>query len=89
MNEQLPEFYSDVFFLSCTPWGVSLTFGLTPHKPESKGRDVCIVRISHETGKSLAILLRTQLKQYEEDSNLKIGLTPDVMNKLGLKDNEW
>jgi len=59
---ELPEYFSDVFAIRTSPWGVSLTFGLTPPKEGVQERDVCTIRISHSTAKALSILLQKQIK---------------------------
>lgn len=90
MNEQLLEYYGDVFQLTTNVWGVSLVFGLTAPKPkEGTIRDVCVVRISHETAKALSMMLRQQLKNYERDMQTSIALPSKVMTDLGLAMEDW
>ena len=61
MSEATPEYYSDVFSIRSSPWGVALGFSLSPPKDNVDGHDVCTVRISHESAKALAMLLRIHL----------------------------
>lgn len=89
MSEQLPDYYGEVFNIMTTPWGASITFGVGPHKPKEEGHDVCVVRLSHETAKSLAMLLRKQLKVYERETHTSIALPLDVMNQLGMSQEDW
>jgi hypothetical protein len=91
MNEQLPEYYGDVFQLTTNVWGVSLVFGLSVPKPkeDATARDVCVVRISHETAKALSMMLRQQLKNYERDMQTFIALPSKVMMDLGLAMEDW
>lgn len=89
MSEVLPEYYGDVFYLRSTPWGVTITFSLTPPKDGIEERDTCIVRLSHETTKTLSMMMRKQLKQYERDSNTAIAVPSKVMNELGLVEEDW
>jgi len=91
MNEQLPEFYGDVFQLVTNVWGVSLVFSLSAPKPKevAKARDVCIVRVSHETAKALSMMLRQQLRNYERDMQTSIALPSKVMTDLGLAQEDW
>jgi hypothetical protein len=91
MNEQLPEYYGDVFQITTNVWGVSLAFGLSAPKPKESAavRDVCVVRISHETAKALSMMLRQQLKNYERDMQTFIALPSKVMTELGLAMEDW
>jgi len=91
MNEQLSEYYGDVFQLTTNVWGVSLVFSLTAPKPKESAivRDVCVVRIGHETAKALSMMLRQQLKNYERDTQTSINLPSKVMADLGLAIEDW
>jgi hypothetical protein len=89
MSELTPEYYSDVYSLRSSPWGVTITFSLAPPKDGVEVHDVCIVRVSHETAKALSMMMRKQLKQYERDSKTVITIPPDVMNALGLSLMDW
>ena len=89
MSENVPEYYGDVYHLRSTPWGVTVTFGVTPHKEGVEGHDVCVVRMSHETAKTLSMMIRKQLKQYERDTGTTIAVPPNVMNNLGLAPEDW
>ena len=89
MSENVPEYYGDVYHLRSTPWGVTVTFGVTPHKEGVEGHDVCVVRMSHETAKTLSMMIRKQLKQYERDTGTTIAVPQNVMNNLGLAPEDW
>lgn len=89
MNEQIPEYYGDVFNLRTSVWGVATTFSTQAPKDGIEGRDICVVRLSHETAKALAMLLRRQLTKYERDSATVIALPDKVMNELGLAKEDW
>lgn len=89
MNEQIPEYYGDVFHLRTSVWGVATTFAVQSPKEGVEGRDICVVRLSHEAAKALAMILRRQLKNYERDSNTVIALPTKVMNELGLAEEDW
>lgn len=89
MGELTPEYYSDVYSLRSSPWGVAITFSVAPPKDGVEGHDVCIVRLSHETAKTLSMMIRRQLKKYERDTRTTIAVPPDVMNQLGLAEEDW
>jgi hypothetical protein len=89
MSENLPEYYGDVYYLTSTPWGVSITFAVTPYKDGVEGHDVCVVRMSHETAKTLSMMIRKQLRQYERDTKTSIAVPSEVLNKLSLALEDW
>ena len=89
MTEIIPEYYGDVFYLRTSPWGVAITFGLGPPKDGTAFRDVCTLRLSHETAKALAMILRKQLKDYEKGTAMTICLPTEVVNQLSLSTDDW
>lgn len=89
MSDLLPDYYGDIYHLRSNPWGVAITFGLSQAKDGLEERDICTVRLSHETAKTLSMMIRKQLKQYERDTDTTIAVPADVMNKLGLALEDW
>ena len=89
MSEVTPEYYSDVYYIRSSPWGVAVTFSVASPKDDVDGHDVCIVRLSHETAKTLSMLLSRQLKQYETGTKTTIAVPRDVLNALGLAPEDW
>ncbi len=89
MDEITPEYYSDVYSIRSSPWGVAVSFSVASPKDDIEGHDVCIVRLSHETAKTLAMMLRRQLRQYERDTKTTIAVPRDVLNALGLAPEDW
>lgn len=89
MGELTPEYYGDVYSIRSSPWGVAITFSVAAPKDGVEGHDVCIVRLSHETAKTLSMMIHKQLKQYERDTSTTIAVPPDVMNQLGLAPEDW
>jgi hypothetical protein len=85
----MQEFYSDVFSLRINPWGVAVTFALSPLKEGVPGHDLCVVRLSHETAKVLCLMLKRQLKAYEENAEYTITISSKVMTELGLSSEAW
>jgi len=82
---EVPEFYSDAVEINLTmPWTVALTFSLRATSAERKPSPVATIRMSPEHAKVTAMLLRRQLKKYEEDSGTPINLPADLYAKLGL-----
>jgi DNA-binding transcriptional regulator/RsmH inhibitor MraZ len=89
MNELVPEYYGDVLYLRNSAWGFTVTFAVSSPKEGFEEHDVCTVRLSHETAKTLSMMIRKQLKQYEMDMKVVITIPQDVMNKLGLTKQDW
>lgn len=89
MSEAPPEYFGDIFYLRSTPWGVTITFAVTPPKDGIEEHDACVIRISHETAKTLSMMMRKQLKQYERDTKTTIAVPKQIMNDLGLAEEDW
>jgi len=89
MSEAVPEYYGDVFYLRSSPWGVAITLTASSPKEDIYEHDVCVVRLSHETAKTLSMVIRKQLKQYERDTKTTVTLPQQVLDKLGLTAGDW
>ncbi len=93
VENEIPDVYIDQMRVTIGVFGVNVTFALSePHptasgapKPEDKVR----VRMSLEHAKVVAMLLRKQLKQYEEDSGTKIAIPARVYSGLGVAEEDW
>jgi len=89
MSDAVPEYYGDVYYLRSSPWGVAITFTAQSPKEGITDHDVCVVRLSHETAKTLSMLIRKQLKDYERQTNTAIAVPTKVLNGLGLAPEDW
>ena len=89
MSEQVPEYYSDIFHVRTNPWGVALSFAVSAPKDGIEQRDICVVRVSHETAKAISMLLRRQLKTYERETRTMIAIPTKIMNEIGLAPEDW
>jgi hypothetical protein len=92
----IPDFYVDRMRLTVTVFGVNITFGLgNPHPEEGNPEDVLDVmenvrlRMSLEHAKLMAILLRKQIKSYEEKNESIVALPKSILEALKLTDNDW
>ena len=90
--QQLPEVYADGVSFGIGPFTVILAFTVQPAAqagPSAPAR-VVNVRMSPEHAKVMAILLRKQLKTFEEDMGDTIPLHPKVAQQLGIsKLDDW
>jgi hypothetical protein len=77
--------------LHVTAFGASLTFTLSPvGEPSGQAGPVTNVRMSLEHPKVMAIILRKQLKIYEDGNGGPIVLHPNLWKNLGLsKHDDW
>ena len=88
---EVPEFYVDQIRVAVTPYTVSLVLSVSSPIPASgdQPRDVAVVRMGPHMAKVIAMLLRRQLKKYEEDSGTPISVPPGVLNSMGLSLEDW
>lgn len=93
MTPDLPEFYVDQFTTTAGVYGVAITFGLsTPHPsgvPQVPAKEVVRLRMSLEHAKVMALLLRRQLKRYEEETGAIINIPMRLYNGLGISPEDW
>lgn len=88
---EIPEFYSDSIIINLNmPWTVALTFGLRSTLPDKKPTDVVRVRMSPEHAKVVAMLLRKNIRKYEEQAKTSINLPAELYSRLGLDSiDDW
>ena len=92
-DEQIPDVYSDQFRINTTPYGATLAFARTqPDTPAGqapRSTDQAIVRMSLEHLKVMVMVLKKNLKGYEERTGITIELPFDMLNSLGLSKEDW
>lgn len=85
--------YFDAFQLSIGPYGVSMLLQRSPGQPGAPGqqipKNVGVARTSLEHAKVMAMILRRQLKKFEDDSGFQIKIPHRVLNGLGLSEEDW
>ena len=89
MEEPL-DLYIDGFQMGISPFTVALGFAISP--PPGSGtqapKTVATIRMSAEHAKVMAILMRKQLKQFEEQLGQPIPILPQVYQQMGLSPRE-
>ena len=85
-----PILYSDGIQVGISPFTVTLGFTVAP--PVQAGTQapipVATIRMSPEHAKVMAIILRKQLKQFEQQLGREIALPHQVYQQLGLSPTE-
>jgi len=88
----VPEFYVDQFRMNLTPYDVAITLGLASPNPttgQAQVQDTVLIRMSLEHLKVMAIMLKRNLKVYEDQMQAPINIPRVVMNQLGLSQEDW
>ena len=93
MPEPIPEFYVDQFRVTVAPFGGAMTFGLSDPHP-SPGhtlppQDTVRIRMSLEHMKIMAMLIKRQLKNYEEQMGAPVNIPRQVYNGMSLSQEDW
>jgi len=85
-----PLLYSDGIQIGISPFTVSLSFTVAPAAQAGAQlpAPVATIRTSLEHAKVMAIVLRRQLKQFEEQLGTEIPLPPQVFQQLGVSPKE-
>ena len=87
---ETPEYYSDAVNIHLAmPWTVALTFAVKSLDSEGKLESKAIIRMSPEHAKITAMMLRNNLKKYEEQTKTSINLPGELYAKLKLDPLEW
>ena len=89
-EEELEPIYSDGVQVGCAPFSIALTFSISsgPGRSHAPARPVADIRMSPEHAKVLAIILRRQIKDYEQQLGRPIPVHPQVLQQLGLSPSE-
>jgi hypothetical protein len=91
-ESDVPEFYVDQFRTNVNPYGAAITFGLaSPHPTTGQAQvnDTVLIRMSLEHLKVMAVILKKQLKAYEEQTQATVNIPRAVLNQLGLSPEDW
>ncbi len=90
MSDQVPDLYADAVQIGLGPFGIVLMLGMQAGQPGAPQVRVANVRMSLEHAKVLSILLKRQLKQFEEQMGEDIPLHPQLYTQLGIsKTEDW
>ena len=86
--DDLPEFYIDGYEFTGTPFTAELTFSIT--LGANRRRRLAIVRMSPVHAKTMAILLKRNLHQYEERMGLEIPIPAQLLEALAIDlERDW
>jgi len=88
MEDQVPDLYTDSVQIGMGPFGVVVMLGMQAGQVGAPQIRVANVRMSLEHAKVLAILLKRQLKQFEEQMGADIPLHPQLYTQLGISRSE-
>lgn len=89
-QEQVPELYADAVNIGMGPFGVVLMLAMQTGQPGAMPTRVANLRMSLEHAKVLAMMLKKQLKVYEEQMGEDIPLHPSLYTQLGFsKTEDW
>ncbi len=92
-DSELPEFYVDQFRMTAGVYDIAMTMGLNPPHPSpgqgEVARDTVRIRMSLEHAKIFAMIMKRQLKAFEEQAQISINIPRQVYNGLGLSSEDW
>ncbi len=91
---EVPEIYTDQFRVTVGVFGVNLTYGLSDPHPVQGGvpkaaTEKVRIRMSLQHAKVIAMMLRRQLKTYEEQTSTDIQIPQNVYASLGIAEEDW
>lgn len=92
MASDVPDVYSDGAQFFVNAFSVTMVFTISPpgKSAPADAAPVATIRTSLEHAKAIAIILRKQLKSYEDGNGGPVVLHPNVWKSLGLsKHDDW
>lgn len=89
-----PDVYADQFTVFFSAYGVMLNLNASSATPPGVGSPaqaerVVTVRMSLELAKHMAYLLQKQVRQFEREAGITIGLPLQVLNQTGIGPEDW
>ena len=93
-ESEVPDIYADQFRVTVGVFGVNLSFSLAEPHPVQGGvarnaEEKATIRMSLQHAKVIAMMLRRQLKSYEEQSATDIQIPQNVYAALGIAEEDW
>jgi hypothetical protein len=92
-DDDVPDVYSDQFRINTTPYGATLAFAKsqpdTPAGQAPRSKDQVIVRMSLEHLKVMVMVLKKNLRGYEQRTGITVELPFDMLNQMGLSKEDW
>lgn len=92
-DNEIPDVYIDQMKVSTSVFGVNITFSLSEPHPTAGGTpqptDKVRIRTSLEHAKIMTMLLKKQLKKYEKETGIDIGIPSQVYANLGIAKEDW
>lgn len=88
------DLYSDQFQVNIGPYGCTLNFSVSSPMPPAPGsipgsERLASVRMSLEHLKVMAFILHRQVKQYEQQTGVRIQVPVEVLNSLRIGPEDW
>lgn len=92
MTEPL-DAYTDSFMISLSPYGASLTFQESPAHPDPSSPappvKIATLRMSIEHAKTMVMIMRRHILQFEEQTGVRVPVAPRLLNQLGIAPEDW
>jgi len=93
VDDEVPDVYSDQFRINTTPYGATLAFAKSqPDAPAGqapRSKDQVVVRMSLEHLKVMVMVLKKNLRGYEQRTGITVELPFDMLNSMGLSKEDW
>jgi hypothetical protein len=90
---KLPEIYSDRMRSTLSIFGATLTFGISEPHPDNSDEETIAerirIRMSLEHAKLMVMILKRQIKKFEENNKISVQIPDEVFEKLKLNKEDW
>jgi len=88
-DEKIPEFYSDMFEVVASPYGVVLNFSAGPPEPRMDKEPVARIRMSWEHAKSMTFIMARHIKKIEQETGVSYPIPTRVLSDMSIGLEDW
>ncbi len=88
-DKPIPEFYSDMFEIVASPYGIVLNFSKGPPEPRMDKEVMARVRMSWEHAKAMTFIMSRHIKQVEEGTGVSYPIPTKQLSEMGIGLEDW
>lgn len=89
-ENQIPEYYTDMFEVVGGPYGITLNFMKSPPVPRTETKEtVARIRMSWEHAKAMTFIMQRHVKTVERDVGVSYPMPSKVLSEMGIAKEDW
>jgi hypothetical protein len=89
-DNEIPEYYSDMFEVVGGAFGATLNFMVSPPVPRAETRETAVrIRMSWEHIKAMTFILQRHIKQVEQDQGISYPISNKTLVGMNIPPEDW